>query len=110
MLLTLKECTQMYEAQLAQDVAALEPGVYAYEFYAKSDAALEVQFLGQNEEYSGIYKDIFTPGTDWTYCSGEFTYSETDPADILRVGIQFGKAEAAGAQLWIDNFKFGPKK
>lgn len=107
-----EECANMWDAQLFWTVdPVLQPGVtYAYEFYAKSDAALEVQFLGQNEEYSGIYKDIFTPGTDWTYCSGEFTYSETDPADILRVGIQFGKAEAAGAQLWIDNFKFGPKK
>lgn len=113
MLLTLKECTQMYEAQLAQDVAALEPGVYAYEFYAKSEAAPHtMQVYGQELEsgnYQGIYGANHEVTAEWTLYTGEIEYTG-EPAGITRIGIQFGKADAADAKVWIDNFQFGPKK
>jgi GH35 family endo-1,4-beta-xylanase len=80
---------------------------YAYSFYAKSDCNLTVQFLGQNASYSGIYRDNFTAGSDWTYCTGEFTYTEDMTADICRVGVQFGGTP--GSNLWLDDFKFGVK-
>jgi GH35 family endo-1,4-beta-xylanase len=80
---------------------------YAYSFYAKSDCNLTVQFLGQNASYSGIYKDSFTAGSSWTYCTGEFTYGADETADICRVGLQFGGTP--GSNLWVDDFKFGLK-
>lgn len=107
-----EDCVNFWDAQLFWTLDSyLEYGVtYAYEFYVKSDSDLSVQFLGQNKDYSGIYKDTFTAGSDWTLCKGEFTYSEGDTENIDRVGIQFGKENAAGAKFWIDDFKFGTKK
>lgn len=103
------ECANMWDAQIFWPVTPfLEPGVtYYYEFYVKSDSGLACQFIGQNASYGGIYKDQFTPGTDWTFCSGEFTYNEGDTPDIERVGLQFGGEP--GSQIWIDDFKFGKK-
>ena len=103
------ECANQWDAQLFWSLDSyLEPGVtYYYEFYAKSDSGLGCQFIGQNASYSGIYKDQFTPGTDWTFCSGEFTHGEDDLADIERVGLQFGGEP--GSQIWFDDFKFGKK-
>ncbi|MBQ8422487.1 MAG: endo-1,4-beta-xylanase [Bacteroidales bacterium] len=103
------ECANQWDAQIFWALDGfLEPGVtYYYEFYAKSDSGLQCQFIGQNAEYGGIYKDTFTPGTDWTFFSGEFTHGETDLADIERVGLQFGGEP--GSQIWFDDFKFGKK-
>ncbi len=105
----LPACANMWDAQLFWNLGFfLEDGVtYAYEFYAKSDSELAVQFVAQNKEYDGIYKEVFTPGTDWTYFSGEFTYSSAEVAGIERVGLQFGGE--AGSQIWFDDFKFGKK-
>lgn len=98
-----------YDAQLFWTLSSfLEPGVtYHYEFYAKSDSGLACQFLGQNADYGGIYKDIFNTGSDWTFYYGDFTYNEGDEDNIERVGLQFGGTP--GAQIWIDDFKFGRK-
>ena len=103
------ECQNMWDAQLFWSLGTyLEAGVtYAYSFWVKSDCGLTVQVIGQNASYSGIYKDMFTPGTDWTLCEGEFTYNEGDTENIERMGIQFGGE--AGSQLWVDDFKFGKK-
>ncbi len=103
------DCVNMWDAQLFWTLSSfLEPGVtYAYEFYAKSDSGLAVQFLGQNASYDGIYKDTFVPGKDWTYFSGEFTYNKGETSGIERVGLQFGGE--SGAQIWFDDFKFGKK-
>ena len=103
------DCANQWDAQLFWSLDGfLEPGVtYYYEFYAKSDSGLGCQFIGQNASYGGIYKDSFTPGTDWVLFSGEFTYNEGDTADIERVGLQFGGEP--GSQIWFDDFKFGRK-
>lgn len=103
------ETAVMHDSQLFWSLASsLEPGVtYYYEFYAKSDVGLQCQFIGQNDAYDGIYKETFTPGKDWTFFSGEFTYNEGDPTEIERVGFQFGGEP--GAQIWFDDFKFGKK-
>lgn len=101
------ECVNQWDAQLFWQLEEyLVPGeTYYYEFYAKSDCGLQCQFLAQNAEYSGIYKDTFTPGTDWTFCSGSFTLGESELADIERAGVQFGGEP--GSQIWFDDFKFG---
>jgi GH35 family endo-1,4-beta-xylanase len=96
-----------YDSQLFWPTDLVVGETYAYSFYAKSDCNLTVQFLGQNASYSGIYRDSFTAGSDWTYCTGEFTYTEGMTADICRVGLQFGGTP--GSNLWVDDFKFGVK-
>lgn len=96
-----------YDCQLFWPTNLVVGETYAYSFYVKSDANLAVQFMGQNESYGGIYKDTFTAGPDWTYCTGEFVYDENSTADICRVGIQFGGTP--GSNLWVDDFKFGLK-
>lgn len=102
------ETSANYDCQLFWPTGMLEVGVtYAYSFWVKSDSQLAVQFLGQNASYGGIYKDTFTAGSEWTYCTGEFTYAESDTKDIERVGIQFGGT--SGSNLWVDDFKFGVK-
>lgn len=103
------ETTINHDSQLFWSTGMLEVGVtYAYSFWVKSDSQLSVQFIGQNAKYDGIYKDTFTAATDWTLCTGEFTYKESDVKDIERVGIQFGGTP--GSNLWVDDFKFGKKK
>ena len=101
--------SNMWDAQLFWGVDGLQEGTtYAYSFYAKSDCGLEMQFIGSQGKspYSGFYKDKFNAGSDWTLCQGEFTYDGT-PDKIGRVGIQFGGV--SGANLWIDDFRFGKK-
>jgi len=103
------ETTVNHDCQLfwTLDAMLVDGETYAYEFWVKSDANLAVQFMGQNASYGGIYKDTFTAGSDWTYCTGEFTYNAADAADIERVGIQFGGTPLSN--LWFDDFKFGVK-
>lgn len=105
---TMKSSTSAnYDCQLFWPVW-LEVGVtYAYSFWVKSDADINVQFIGQNASYAGIYKDIFTAPSEWIRCTGEFTYTEGDEKDIERIGIQFGGT--AGSNVWVDDFKFGKK-
>lgn len=101
------ETAYNYDCQLFWPIN-LEPGVtYAYSFWVKSDMNINVQFMGQNASYAGIYKDTFTAPTEWYRCTGEFTYTEDDVADIERIGIQFGGTP--GSNLWVDDFKFGKK-
>ena len=101
MLMTLASCANLWDAQLVQDIPALEPATYTYEFYAKADSAPhEIQMCAQNPDpaagYPGLYVfAIHEVGEDWTLCSGEFVY-EGEPANITRVGVQFGKADSAG--------------
>lgn len=103
------ETTINHDSQLFWPTGMLEVGVtYAYSFWVKSDSQLSVQFIGQNAKYGGIYKDTFTAATDWTLCTGEFTYKESDVKDIERIGIQFGGTPRSN--LWVDDFKFGKKK
>ena len=101
------ETSVNYDCQLWWSVD-LEPGVtYAYSFYIKSPDGVEAQFVGQNANFSGIYKSIFTGTDNWTLCEGEFEYKDSDPADVCRVGLQFGGIK--NATLWVDDFKFGRK-
>jgi GH35 family endo-1,4-beta-xylanase len=102
------ETSTNYDSQLfwALGESLKEGKTYCYSFYAKSNSVLAVQFIGQNEAYSGIYKETFTVPSEWLLCEGEFTYEGT-PADIIRVGIQFGGVQES--QLWVDDFKFGEK-
>ena len=115
MVLTLGACADPWDAQLVQDIAALEPGTYTYEFYVKSDSLPhQIQMCAQNPDpaagYPGLYVfQYHDAGEDWTLCAGEFVY-EGEPANITRIGIQFGKADAAGAKLYVDDFKIAPKK
>ncbi|MCD7713373.1 MAG: endo-1,4-beta-xylanase [Prevotella sp.] len=98
-----------YDCQLFWPLSdGLVSGVtYAYSFWVKSDSNLDVQFMGQNDDYSvQIYEDTFTAGSDWTYCTGEFELTE-DQEGIIRVGIQFGGTPYSN--LWVDDFKFGKK-
>lgn len=109
MLLTLKECANFYDAQLWWSTS-IEPGTYVYEFYAKADAALNVQFCGQEPGYSGIYaENIHVITEEWTLYTGDVVYDGT-PAGIDKVGIQFGNEDCAGAKLWLDDFSFKLKK
>ena len=114
--LTLTACDELWSAQLVQDIDALVAGVtYAYEFYVKADnAPHQIQICAQNPtppDYPGLYVfAMHEAGEDWTLCTGEFTYEGT-PESITRVGVQFGvKGTAGGEKIWIDDFKFGPKK
>lgn len=100
------ETAQNYDCQLWWSVELVPGETYAYRFYAKSPDGVEAQFVGQNADYSGLYKTVHSIGTDWTLCEGEFTYSG-DPADVCRVGIQFGGIP--GSTLWVDDFLFGLK-
>ena len=102
------ETSEMHDSQLFWGLeSALAEGTYYYEFYLKSDCNLEVEFFGQNaDNYASVGNKRFTAGSEWTFCSGEFTYAGS-PADIVRVGIHFGGTP--GAQLWVDDFKFGKK-
>ena len=115
MVLTLKACTEIYEAQLVQDIPALEPGTYTYEFYVKADSLPhQIEMCAQNPDPAAGYPglDVFEKheaGEDWTLCSGEFVYAG-EPANITRIGVQFGKADAEGAKICIDDFKIAPKK
>ena len=103
------DCVNMWDAQLFWTLNdyLVKGETYCYEFYARSDSGLTCQFLGQNADYDGIYKDMFTPGNDWTYFCGEFTLGENELADIERIGLQFGGEP--GSKIWFDDFRFGKK-
>lgn len=102
------ETASNYDCQLFWPTGMLEIGVtYAYSFWAKSDSELAVQVIGQNASYGGIYKTTYSVPSSWIQCTGEFTYTADNTADIERVGIQFGGTP--GSELWIDDFKFGKK-
>ncbi len=110
--LTLGECTNLWDAQIVQDIQALTPGTYTYEFYAKSDSGdHQIQvFAQETKSYQGIYgPDDQKAAKEWTLYTGEVYYDGT-VENINRFGIQFGKAGAAGAKLWIDDIKFCLKK
>ncbi len=104
--------TNSWDCQLFWSLSdpLMDGETYAYSFYIKSDMGLSVQFIGQNSDYSyQIYKDTFTAGSEWTYCTGEFDYaSSAGLEDIVRVGIQFGSSGSDG-DFYIDDFKFGLK-
>ena len=86
----------------------LKVGVtYAYRFWVKSPDNIKVQFVGQNAEYGGIYKTEFDAGKDWTLCEGEFEYTDSDAANVIRIGIQFGGTPVS--TLYVDDFEFGEK-
>ena len=98
-----------YDCQLWWSLSQpLEEGVtYYYGFWVKSPDNISVQLIGQNSSYSGLYKKTVTAGSDWTFCEGEFTY-DGNPADVIRIGLQFGGTP--NSVIWVDDFKFGPKK
>jgi hypothetical protein len=67
-------------------------------------------FAQETKTYQGIYgPDDQKAAKEWTLYTGEVYYDGT-VENINRFGIQFGKAGAAGAKLWIDDIKFGLKK
>ena len=103
------ETSVNYDCQLWWSLSQpLEEGVtYYYGFWVKSPDNISVQFVGQNSSYSGLYKKTVTAGSDWTFCEGEFTY-DGKPADVIRIGLQFGGTP--NSVIWVDDFKFGPKK
>ena len=110
--LTLGECTNIWDAQIVQDIQALTPGTYTYEFYAKSDSGdHQIQvFAQETKNYQGVYgPDNQLATNEWTLYTGEVYYDGTIE-NINRFGIQFGKAGASGAKLWLDDIKFGLKK
>lgn len=110
--LTLGECTNLWDAQIVQDIQALTPGTYTYEFYAKSDSGdHQIQvFAQETKTYQGVYgSDGHKAAAEWTLYTGEVYYDGTIE-NINRFGIQFGKAGASGAKIWIDDIKFGLKK
>lgn len=100
------ETAQNWDCQLWWSTD-LKPGTtYAYRFWVKSPDNINVQFVGQNASYGGLYKTVFTAGKDWTLCEGEFEYTG-EPADVIRVGIQFGGTPVS--VLYVDDFEFGEK-
>lgn len=103
------ETSVNYDCQLWWPLAEnlVEGTIYCYSFYIKSPDGISAQFIGQNESYSGLYKESYTAPTDWLKCEGEFTYTGS-PADVCRIGLQFGGTP--NSVLWVDDFKFGPKK
>lgn len=102
--------TSNWDSQLFWQLGTpLEDGVtYAFSCDIKSDMNIAVQFIGQNADYSGIYKDTYNAPSDWLHITGEFVYSSADCADVTKVGFQFGGTP--GSNVWFDNFKFGVKK
>lgn len=104
------ETAQNYDSQLFWQLdTPLEDGVtYAFSCDIKSDMNIAIQFMGQNADFKGIYKDTYTAPSDWLHVTGEFVYHVADCADITKVGFQFGGTP--GSSVWLDNFKFGVKK
>ena len=108
--LTLGACTNLWDAQIVQDIVALEAGTYAYEFYAKStvDSHLVQLFAQETKNYQGIYGGEHLATTEWTLFTGELVF-DGSIENLNRVGIQFGKADAEGAKVWIDDVKLEKK-
>ena len=103
------ETSVNYDCQLWWPLAEnLQEGVtYYYGVWVKSPDNINVQFIGQNSSYSGLYKGTVTATSEWTLLEGEFTY-DGNPADVVRIGLQFGGKP--NTVLWVDDFKFGKKK
>lgn len=102
------ETSVNYDSQLWWSYNLEVGKTYAYRFWIMSPDNIDVQFVGQNSSYSGIYKSTFTASNDWIVCEGEFEYTENDPADICRIGLQFGGTP--NSKLYIDDFEFGEKQ
>ncbi len=100
------ETSANWDCQLWWSVNLVPGTTYAYRFWIKSPDNVVAQFVGQNASYGGLYKTEFTAGADWTLCEGEFEYTG-EPADVCRVGIQFGGTPVS--VLYVDDFEFGEK-
>lgn len=96
-----------YDCQLWWSTSLEIGKTYAYRVWVKSPDNIDVQFVGQNASYGGIYKNTVTASKDWTVLEGEFEYTG-DPADICRIGIQFGGTP--NSKLYVDDFEFGEKQ
>ena len=102
------ETTDNWDCQLWWPLAEplVEGTTYYYCFWVKSADNINVQFIGQNDSYAGLYKNTVTATNDWVMCEGEFLY-DGSPADVVRIGLQFGGTP--NSVVYIDDFKFGKK-
>jgi GH35 family endo-1,4-beta-xylanase len=102
------ETSQNWDCQLWWPLAEnLQAGVtYYYGVWVKSPDNINVQFIGQNASYSGLYKGTVTATNEWTLLEGEFTY-DGNPADVVRIGLQFGGTP--NSVVFVDDFQFGKK-
>ena len=102
------ETSQNWDCQLWWPLAEnLQAGVtYYYGVWVKSPDNINVQFIGQNASYSGLYKGTVTATSEWTLLEGEFTY-DGNPADVVRIGLQFGGTP--NSVVFVDDFQFGKK-
>ena len=102
------ETSVNYDCQLWWPLAEnLQEGVtYYYGVWVKSPDNINVQFIGQNSSYSGLYKGTVTATSEWTLLEGEFTY-DGNPADVVRIGLQFGGTP--NSVVYVDDFQFGKK-
>lgn len=102
------ETSVNYDCQLWWPLAEnLKEGVtYYYGVWVKSPDNINVQFIGQNGSYSGLYKATVTATSEWTLLEGEFTY-DGNPADVVRIGLQFGGTP--NSVVYVDDFQFGKK-
>lgn len=102
------ETSVNYDCQLWWPLAEnLQEGVtYYYGVCVKSPDNINVQFIGQNSSYSGLYKGTVTATSEWTLLEGEFTY-DGNPADVVRIGLQFGGTP--NSVVYVDDFQFGKK-
>ncbi len=102
------ETSVNYDCQLWWSLAEnLQAGVtYYYGVWLKSPDNINVQFIGQNGSYSGLYKGTVTATNEWTLLEGEFTY-DGSPADVVRIGLQFGGTP--NSVVFVDDFQFGKK-
>lgn len=102
------ETSVNYDCQLWWPLAEnLQEGVtYYYGVWVKSPDNINVQFIGQNSSYSGLYKGTVTATSEWTLLEGEFTY-DGKPVDVVRIGLQFGGTP--NSVVYVDDFQFGKK-
>lgn len=101
--------TGNYDSQLFWNLpSALEQGeTYYLAFAAKSDPAINVQVIGQNQADYGIaiYKETFTMTDSWKLYEYELTFEDNKVID--KIGLQFGGTP--NSILYLDDFKFGKK-
>ncbi len=101
------ECANQWDAQLFWPIELTSGKTYSYSFWAKSDTSLQVQFIGQNDAYDGIYADNnWAVTSEWKKYSGSLVYKASDKPGMCRVGLQFGKADSAGKKVWLDDIMF----
>ena len=102
--------TGNYDSQLFWNLpSALKQGeTYYLAFAAKSDPAINVQVIGQNQaDYDiAIYKETFTMTDSWKLYEYELTFEDDKVID--KIGLQFGGTP--NSILYLDDFKFGKKK